>query len=58
MIDPQHMLTYEELQDAIDMIVDRANELGVAVSVRRPRSDVVVYTADGNVIPFKQWIES
>lgn len=57
MIEPQHMLTQDELQDAIDLIVDRANELGIAVSVRRPRAAVMVYTADGNVIPFADWME-
>jgi hypothetical protein len=56
MIEPQHMLTQDELQDAINLIVDRANELGVAVSVRRPKSKVVVYTADG-IIPFADWME-
>ena len=57
-INPQHLLTYEELQGAIDLIVDRANELGVAVSVRRPKSPVMVYLAKGNVVPFAEWIES
>ncbi|QDH50408.1 hypothetical protein [Caulobacter phage KcrB] len=55
-IEPQHILTQEELQAAIDLIVARADELGVSVSMPKPKSPVMVYTRDG-VVPFVQWME-
>lgn len=56
MIEPQHILTQEELQSAIDLIVARADELGVSVSMPKAKSPVVVYTRDG-VVPFAEWME-
>ena len=56
MIEPQHILTQEELQAAVDLIVKRADELGVSVSISRPQSPVKVYRPGGVVIPFAEWI--
>ena len=58
MIIPQHLLTQEELQAAIDQIVARANELDVPVTIDKPKlkSPVLVYTQDG-VVPFDKWME-
>lgn len=58
MIVPQHLLTQEQLQDALDQIVARARELDLTLTMDKPKaaSPVVVYTEDG-VIPFSEWME-
>lgn len=58
MIVPQHLLTQEQLQDALDQIVARARELDLTLTMDKPktRSPVVVYTKDG-IISFDEWME-